>query len=119
MLKTQVFNKATIALALLLGGALAAGAQEKKPATTPTTSATVPSVNNSTIPNSKPGPKPYKDVITDKAITRKGLFTVHKLDDKWFLEIPDSLLGRDVLNCKQNFEVSRRHTRWFPGLRRR
>ena len=51
MLKTQVFNKATIALALLLGGALAAGAQEKKPATTPTTSATVPSVNNSTIPN--------------------------------------------------------------------
>jgi hypothetical protein len=43
------------------------------------------------------GPKPYKEVITDKAITRKGLFTIHKLEDKWFFEMGDSLLGRDVL----------------------
>src|SRR5690349_16322254 len=43
------------------------------------------------------GPKPYKEIITDKAITRKGLFTVHKLEDKWFFEMGDSLLGRDVL----------------------
>lgn len=43
------------------------------------------------------GPRPYKEVITDKATTRKGLFTVHKLDDKWFFEMGDSLLGRDVL----------------------
>lgn len=44
-----------------------------------------------------PGPKPYKDVITAKAQTTIGLFTVHKLDDKVFFEIPDSLLGRDML----------------------
>lgn len=43
------------------------------------------------------GPKPYKEVITDKATSRKGLFTVHKLDDKWFFEMGDTLLGRDVL----------------------
>jgi hypothetical protein len=43
------------------------------------------------------GPKPYKEVITDKATTRKGLFTVHKLEDKWFFELADSLLNRDVL----------------------
>lgn len=43
------------------------------------------------------GPRPYKEVITDKATTRKGLFTVHKLEDKWFFEMGDSLLGRDVL----------------------
>lgn len=43
------------------------------------------------------GPRPYKEVITDKAISRKGLFTVHKLEDKWFFEMGDSLLGRDVL----------------------
>jgi len=42
-------------------------------------------------------PKPYKDVITDKAISRKGLFTVHKIEDKWYFEIPDSILGRDIL----------------------
>ncbi|MFM9910834.1 MAG: zinc-dependent metalloprotease [Chitinophagaceae bacterium] len=45
----------------------------------------------------KPGPKPYKDVITDKAQTRKGLFWVHKVEDKWFFEMGDSLLGRDLL----------------------
>ena len=43
------------------------------------------------------GPKPYKEIITDKAITRKGLFTVHKIEDKWYFEMGDSLLGRDVL----------------------
>lgn len=45
----------------------------------------------------KPGPKPYKDVITNKAITDTGLFKVHKVEDKFFFEIPDSLLGRDIL----------------------
>lgn len=43
------------------------------------------------------GPKPYKEVITEKATTRKGLFTVHKLEDKWYFELADSLLNRDVL----------------------
>lgn len=45
----------------------------------------------------KPGPKPFKEVITDKAITKKGLFTVHKVDDKFYFEIPESLLSREVL----------------------
>ena len=43
------------------------------------------------------GPKPYKDVITAKAITDEGLFRVHKVEDKYFFEIPDTLLGRDIL----------------------
>ena len=43
------------------------------------------------------GPKPYKDVITEKAITKKGLVWVHKIDEKWFFEIGDSLLNRDIL----------------------
>jgi len=42
-------------------------------------------------------PKPYKDVITDKAKTDEGLFKVHKIDDKYFFEIPDSLLNREIL----------------------
>ncbi|MBN8719804.1 MAG: zinc-dependent metalloprotease [Sediminibacterium magnilacihabitans] len=45
----------------------------------------------------KPGPKPYKDIITDKAITQKGLFTVHKVDDKFYFEIPENLLGSEIL----------------------
>ena len=46
----------------------------------------------------KPSPiKPYKDVITDSAISTKGLFTIHKVDDKWYFEIPDSIFNRDIL----------------------
>lgn len=41
--------------------------------------------------------KPYKDIITSRTITQKGLFTVHHIDDKWYFEIADSLLGRDIL----------------------
>ncbi|NDC41419.1 MAG: DUF5117 domain-containing protein, partial [Chitinophagia bacterium] len=43
------------------------------------------------------GPKPFDKVITDKAITKKGLFNVHKVDEKWYFEIPDSLLNREMM----------------------
>ena len=42
-------------------------------------------------------PKPYNEVITAKAKTQKGFFSVHKIDDKYYFEIPDSLLHRDLL----------------------
>ncbi|HEY8387381.1 MAG TPA: zinc-dependent metalloprotease [Parasegetibacter sp.] len=45
----------------------------------------------------RPGPKPYGEVITNKAVTSKGLFIVHKVDDRYYFEIPDSVLGRDIL----------------------
>ncbi|MBB2145456.1 DUF5117 domain-containing protein [Pedobacter sp. LMG 31464] len=45
----------------------------------------------------KAQPKPYAQVITDKALTRKGMITTHKLDDKFFFEIADTTLGRDIL----------------------
>ncbi len=41
--------------------------------------------------------KTYSDIITDKALTDNGLFDVHKIDDKFYYEINDSLLGRDML----------------------
>jgi hypothetical protein len=45
----------------------------------------------------KPGPKPYKDVITAKAKTTKGLFTVHKIEDKYFFELPENLFGKEIM----------------------
>ncbi|TNE71272.1 DUF5117 domain-containing protein [bacterium] len=47
----------------------------------------------------KPGKgiQPYSKVITAKAKSDKGLFTVHKVDDSYFYEIPDSLFGREIL----------------------
>ncbi len=45
--------------------------------------------------DAKPGPRPYKEVITDKAKTDDGFFTVHKVEDKYYFEIPDSLFERE------------------------
>ena len=48
-------------------------------------------------PRTSTGPKPYGEVITGKAKTQRGLFTVHKVDDKYYFEIPDSILGREII----------------------
>ncbi|MFN0015807.1 MAG: zinc-dependent metalloprotease [Saprospiraceae bacterium] len=45
----------------------------------------------------KKGPKPYREVITDKAVSMTGLVTVHRIEDKYFLEIPDSILGSEIM----------------------
>ena len=52
----------------------------------------------------KPDPKPkkgdiqpYKKVITKEAQSDEGLFTVHKIDDSFFYEIPDSLFNKEML----------------------
>ena len=42
-------------------------------------------------------PKSYNDIITKDAITDNGLFDVHKVKDKYYYEINDSLLGREML----------------------
>ncbi|HEU0064950.1 MAG TPA: zinc-dependent metalloprotease [Flavisolibacter sp.] len=47
--------------------------------------------------NANVGIKPYSEVITSKAKTNKGLFTTHRVDDKYYFEIPDSVLNRDIL----------------------
>ncbi|MDX1617739.1 MAG: DUF5117 domain-containing protein, partial [Balneolaceae bacterium] len=41
--------------------------------------------------------KAYTDVITDEAVSDEGLFTAHKVGDTYYFEIPDSLLGREML----------------------
>ena len=45
----------------------------------------------------KGGIQPFDKVITSEAETDEGLFHVHKLDKKYFFEIPNDLLERDML----------------------
>lgn len=45
----------------------------------------------------KGGIQPYAKVVTKDAKTDKGLFNVHYLENKYLFEIPDSLLGREML----------------------
>ena len=41
--------------------------------------------------------KPYKDVITSKAVTDLGVFDIHKVEEKYYLEIPDKMLKKEFL----------------------
>lgn len=42
-------------------------------------------------------PRPYDQVITARAQTERGAIVVHKMDDRYFFEVPDAMLGRDWL----------------------
>jgi hypothetical protein len=41
--------------------------------------------------------KPYKDVITADVKSSHGFITVHQKDDKYFFEVPNNIMGRDIL----------------------
>jgi hypothetical protein len=56
------------------------------------TPASVPVANSQTS-----APRNYNSIIRSNAITRKGFFWVHKVSDSYYFEVPDSLLGRDLL----------------------
>jgi hypothetical protein len=72
-------------------------AQDRKKSDAPAQEAAKPTAPATASTPPKPGIKPYKEVITDKAKTDKGLFKVHRLDGKYFYEIPDSLFNREML----------------------
>ena len=40
---------------------------------------------------------PYHKIVKEKGSVRYGLFTVRHIKDDWYLEVPDSLLGRMML----------------------
>ncbi|HUR12772.1 MAG TPA: zinc-dependent metalloprotease [Flavitalea sp.] len=91
-----MYRVKTIACLLIaiicLSNTLSAQERRPNPTVTPPSNGSLPSPFNS-----RTGPKPYKEVITEKAITRKGLINIHKVEDRWFFEIGDTLLNRDVL----------------------
>ncbi len=83
-----------LALALLLSLTFAAEAQKKKKKKQ---GEPAPVEKKAEKPKSKNGIKPYDKVITQDAKSDTGLFTVHKIENKYYYEIPDSLLGREML----------------------
>ena len=87
---------------LLLGLTMCASAALAQNRPTAPTSATATPPAASTASPTAAGPprvaiKPYREVITRAAKTSKGLFTAHQIDDKYYLEIADSLLGREFM----------------------
>src|SRR6187549_2836830 len=75
-----------IILIILLSGFFnAASAQDKKPVEKPKAD----SVKSTT--------KKIGDFVTANAISKKGMFSIHQVGEKYYFEIPDSLLGRELL----------------------
>ena len=54
----------------------------------------------------KPRTRSYREVITPSSISTKGLFTIHKIEDRYFFELPLSLLQRDLLIINRIAEAS-------------
>ena len=42
-------------------------------------------------------PRPYAVVINERAKSERGGITVHHVDERWYMEVPDSLASRDFL----------------------
>ncbi len=83
---------ASLALVGSLGLGLLGGCSGSQPAAVPT-----PSTTAEAPAKPKSDGKKYSDVITDEAVSDTGLFTVHMVDDDYFYEIPDSLVGESFL----------------------
>lgn len=81
---------------MVLGLAGIDSAQAQKKTKKGTSSPATPATAAAAAPK-KEGIKPYSEVITSKAKTTNGLFKTHKVDDKWYFEIPDSIINREML----------------------
>ena len=87
------FRAVAFAAALLFVAGCASSAQTTAPTATRTSGAESQSSSRA----GQNGLKPYSDVITAEAESDDGLFTVHRIGSKMYYEIPDSLLGREML----------------------
>lgn len=52
---------------------------------------------NRKAPPKKGGIQPYTKVITKDAKSDEGLFTVHKVDDNYYFEIPKDVMNKEIL----------------------
>lgn len=46
---------------------------------------------------SKEGKQSKYDELLKNAETREGMFRIHRVEDAWYFEVPDTLMGRDLL----------------------
>ncbi len=93
----HLFSLASIGVIPLIAGAVDAQQPPATGATPPAT--TQPPTGGAAGGGTAParGPRPYAQVIPARAHTERGGITVHRVDERWFFEVPDSLKGRDFL----------------------
>jgi hypothetical protein len=83
------------------GAVAASSCKVKKETETVTVKTTAPNGATTTATvttdKKKDGIKKFSDVIPPKTKVEKGLFNTYKVEGKYYYEIPDSLLGREML----------------------
>ncbi len=75
----------------------ACASRTPSPATTPPPAAAPAASPAEGQQQRRTGPRPFRQVVPATARVDSGLFTIHRTDDKLFFQIPDSLLGREML----------------------
>jgi hypothetical protein len=92
-----------IAFSALLAAAACSTAPEARTLPTPQRSAqgasndTTRASGDSSRAGAPAQPRPYNRVITRDAKTRRGMFAVHRVNDKLYFEIPKKELNKDML----------------------
>jgi len=94
-----------IAVSALLAAAACSTAPEPRTAPTPQRNGQGPSGDSTRAGgdsgraggNAPAQPRPYNRVITRDAKTRRGMFAVHRVNDKLYFEIPKNELNKDML----------------------
>jgi hypothetical protein len=104
----SVFSPKNIS-ALFLSAFLIVGCSTSEKVSTPSNQSSRPAKSSSD------GMKSYSEVITDKAKSDEGLFTVHWVDDKLYYEIPVDLLEREMLLVSRIAEVPSDYFGFFSG----
>ncbi len=101
------FKRLLIPITLVMLIVPPAQAQKKKKKDQPAPAATVVAPPPApTPPPSRPGPKPFKEIIPARAKSSKGLFNVHQVDSKYFFELPDSIFGREIMSVTRFSKVA-------------
>ncbi|MBR1448265.1 MAG: zinc-dependent metalloprotease [Prevotella sp.] len=112
-------------IAIALGLLLAASMEARGLYTMPNDTIVNDSIPADTVKAEKKGKKPekkkeekkeseYEKIVKKGGFTQTGLFTVRHIEDKYYFEVPDSMLGR-LLLCVSRFTAVPQDFGKFPG----
>src|SRR5690606_28104270 len=124
-MKIKLLASCAAIVLVLLAGTFPAEAQKKSKNKQAAPPAAAPKADTVKA-RSAGGLKPYNQVITGKAKSQPGLFTVHKVNEDYFFEIPESILGREFMAITRSVktpsgagyggeQINRQVLRWEKG----
>lgn len=117
MTPIRSWKQGGLAALVAFGLAACSSSSATPPRTTPTPAAgggaatgQAPAARGSTT-----GPKPYKDVVTSKAVSDTGIFITHRIDDKLLFEIPRGEFNAEMMMIARAVESTMQDPGGFFG----